>query len=67
MALIRVTGSSDVTDPKRESDLILNTSQITLAYPDPHQRGCWVQMMQGGPILVKLSFDEFWTLIQRET
>jgi hypothetical protein len=67
MALIRVSGSHDSTDLKRESELILNTRQICLAYPDSMQRGCWVQMMHGGAVLVKMSFDELWTLIQRET
>ena len=67
MALIRVSGLHDATDPKRESELILNTRQISLAYPDSLQRGCWVQMSSGGSVLVKMSFDDFWTLIQRET
>lgn len=67
MALIRVTRSYQSTGATREGEIILNTAQITFVHPDEHERGCVVQLVQGEPILIKLSFDELWTLIQRET
>lgn len=67
MALIRVTRTYQSTGATREGEIILNTAQITFVHPDEHGRGCWVQFAHGEPILVKLSFEELWTFIQRET
>lgn len=68
MALIRVT-SCKVEDNNQAQDVILNTAHIVLVYPDTHKpsRGAWVQLVTGEPLLVCMSFDEVWTLIQRET
>ena len=65
MALIRVTRSLE----GRNEEIILNTRHIVTAYSDPNnaQRGTFVQLVTGQPVLVKLTFDELWTLIQRET
>ena len=67
MALIRVT-SCKVEDDS-SNDVILNTAHIVLVSPDTHKpcRGCWVQLVTGEPVLVCLTFEEMWTLIQRET
>jgi hypothetical protein len=67
MALIRVTGSHRVEDVGQEEDIILNTRNITVVYPDAQKRGVWVRLTDGEPIFVRLSFDEMWMLIQRET
>ncbi len=69
MALIRVTRCYDRANPIREEDLIVNTAHISLIYPDSHNppRGVCVQMLNGEPLLVKMTFDDIWTLIQRET
>lgn len=68
MALLRVT-SCKVEDDAQQQDVILNTAHIVLVYPDSRKpaRGVWVQLVTGEPILVCLTFDEMWTLIQRET
>jgi hypothetical protein len=49
--------------------VILNTAHIVLISPDNHKpsRGSWVQLVTGEPLLVCLTFDEIWMLIQRET
>jgi len=67
MALIRVT-SCKVED-NLHHDVILNTAHIVVITHDTHKpnRGCWVQLVTGEPVLVCLSFDDMWTLIQRET
>ena len=67
MALIRVT-SCKVEDNTHQ-DVILNTAHIVLVAADTQKptRGSWVQLVTGEPILVCLSFDDMWTLIQRET
>lgn len=67
MALIRVT-SCRVEDNTHQ-DVILNTAHIVVVSPDSHRpsRGAWVQLVTGEPLLVCLSFEEMWTLIQRET
>ena len=67
MALIRVTRVYDLLEGKREEEIILNTAHIALISQDPHQQGVWVQIAQGEPLLIKLSFEDIWTLIQRET
>ncbi|MBI4659988.1 MAG: hypothetical protein HY735_14195 [Verrucomicrobia bacterium] len=69
MALIRVTRSYDKANPAREEDLILNTAHISHIYPDFQSpaRGVFVQMVNGEPLLIKMTFEEIWTLIQRET
>jgi hypothetical protein len=68
MALIRVTNCR-VEDNNKQHDVILNTAHIVMVYPDNHKpaRGVWVQLVTGEPVLVCLSFDEIWMLIQRET
>ena len=68
MALIRVT-SCKVEDNTAQQDMILNTAHIALVYPDNHKpaRGVWVQLVTGEPVLVCLTFEEMWMLIQRET
>lgn len=68
MALIRVT-SCKVEDNTSQTDVIVNTAHIVLVYPDNHKpsRGVWVQLVTGEPVLVCLTFDEMWMLIQRET
>ncbi len=68
MALIRVT-SCKMEDDKTQHDVILNTVHIVLVYPDAKQpsRGAWVQLITGEPILICMSFEEVWMLIQRET
>ena len=68
MALIRVT-SCKTEDDKMQHDMILNTAHIVMAYPDTKKpsRGTWVQLVTGEPILICMSFDEVWMLIQRET
>jgi hypothetical protein len=68
MALIRVT-SCKMEDEKQQQDMILNTAHIVLVYPDSHKppRGAWVQLVTGEPVLVCMTFDEVWMLIQRET
>jgi hypothetical protein len=67
MALIRVT-SCKVEDNMHQ-DMILNTAHVVTVAPDNHKpcRGSWVQLVTGEPVLVCLSFDEMWTLIQRAT
>lgn len=70
MALIRVSGYHDIAaQPEREEELILNTAHIMLAYPDSKNpsRGVLVQMVHGDHVLVNMTFEEFWMLIQRET
>ena len=68
MALIRVT-SCKVEDNSAQQDVILNTAHIVMAYADNHKpsRGVWVQLVGGEPVLVCLTFEEMWMLIQRET
>jgi hypothetical protein len=68
MALIRVT-SCKMEDDKHQHEIILNTAHIVFAYPDNHKpsRGAWVQLVTGEPILVCMTFEEVWMLIQRET
>lgn len=68
MALIRVT-SCKVEDNNHTQDVIVNTAHIVLVYSDTHKpsRGSWVQLVTGEPLLVCLTFDEMWQLIQRET
>jgi hypothetical protein len=67
MALIRVT-SCKVED-NTQHEIILNTAHIVTVSSDSHKpaRGSWVQLVTGEPVLVCLSFEEMWTLIQRET
>ena len=67
MALIRV--SSCKVEDNTTHDLILNTAHIVTVAPDTHRpsRGSWVQLVTGEPVLVCLTFEEMWTLIQRET
>jgi hypothetical protein len=67
MALIRVT-SCKVED-NTDQDVILNTAHIVMVAADSHKpsRGAWVQLVTGEPVLVCLTFEEMWTLIQRET
>ena len=67
MALIRIT-SCKVED-NTHHDVILNTAHIVMVSADTHRpsRGAWVQLVTGEPVLVCLTFDELWTLIQRET
>ncbi len=68
MALIRVT-SCKMEDDKQQHDMILNTAHIVFVSPDTHKpcRGAWVQLITGEPVLVCMTFDEVWQLIQRET
>jgi hypothetical protein len=68
MALIRVT-SCEVEDNVRQQEVIINTAHVVMVYPDNHKpaRGVWVRLVTGEPILVCMSFDDLWTLIQRET
>ena len=68
MALIRVT-SCKVEDHTHTQDVILNTAHMVLVYRDNHEpsRGSWVQLVTGEPLLICLTFDEIWMLIQRET
>ncbi|HEX7860759.1 MAG TPA: hypothetical protein VF773_10560 [Verrucomicrobiae bacterium] len=68
MALIRVT-SCRMEDDKHEHDVIINTAHVVMVYPDAKKpaRGAWVQLTTGEPLLVCMSFDEVWMLIQRET
>ena len=56
-------------DDKTQHDVILNTAHVVLVYPDTHKpsRGAWVQLITGEPILICMSFDDVWQLIQRET
>ncbi|HYE33729.1 MAG TPA: hypothetical protein VEH27_20075 [Methylomirabilota bacterium] len=65
MALLRVTRSLE----GQNEEIILNTAHIVVAFPDRNNpaRGSFVQMVTGTPILVKMTFDELWQLIQRET
>src|SRR5687768_14646227 len=65
MALIRVTNCK--VEDSTSQDLILNTAHIVMVSPDQQKRGSWVQLVTGEPVLVCLTFDEMWTLIQRET
>jgi hypothetical protein len=51
----------------QNEEIILNTAHIVLVYPDRNNRGSFVQMVSGQPILLKMTFDETWQLIQRET
>ncbi|MBM3822057.1 MAG: hypothetical protein FJ404_04045 [Verrucomicrobia bacterium] len=70
MALLRVSGFHNIAaQPQREEELILNTAHIMLAYPDIQSpsRGTLVQLVHGDQILIAMKFDEFWTLVQRET
>lgn len=70
MALLRVSGYHDIAaQPQREEELILNTAHIMLAYPDTQSpaRGTLVQLVHGDRVLVALTFEEFWMLVQRET
>ena len=68
MALIRVT-SCKMGDDKVQHDMILNTAHIVFVSPDTHKpsRGAWVQLVTGEPVLICMTFEEVWTLIQRET
>lgn len=68
MALIRVT-RCNLQDKAREEDIVLNTRHIEFAYPENQSpcKGTWVQMVTGEPLLIRLDFEEFWMLIQRET
>lgn len=56
-------------DDKHEHDVIINTAHVVMVYPDAKKpaRGAWVQLTTGEPLLVCMSFDEVWMLIQRET
>lgn len=67
MALIRVT-SCKVEDNTTQ-DVILNTQHIVMVYGDTHRpnRGSWVQLVTGEPVLICMTFEDLWTLIQRET
>jgi hypothetical protein len=67
MALIRIT-SCEIED-NTEQDVILNTAHIVMISGDTQKpsRGSWVQLVTGEPVLVCLSFEDIWTLIQRET
>jgi len=68
MALIRVT-SCKMEDDKTQHDVILNTAHVVLVYPDTQKpnRGAWVQLVTGEPLLICMTFEEVWMLIQRET
>ena len=68
MALIRVT-SCKVEDNSLQQDVIMNTAHIVLVYADIQKpsSGVWVQLVTGEPVLVCMSFEDMWTLIQRET
>jgi len=68
MALIRIT-SCKLEETEKQHDIILNTAHIVMVYPDTHKpnRGCWVQLVTGEPVMVCMTFDETWMLIQRET
>ena len=70
MALIRVTGSHNIAaHPEREEEIILNTAHVMLAYPDAKtpSRGTMVHMAHGDHVMVNMTFEDFWTLVQRET
>jgi sulfatase maturation enzyme AslB (radical SAM superfamily) len=68
MALIRVT-SCKGEDTSSQQDVILNTAHVVMVHADEHKppRGVWVQFVGGEPVLVCLTFEEMWALIQRET
>lgn len=68
MAMIRVTRCV-IQEKGREDEIVLNTTHIEFAYPDKETpcRGVWVQMVTNEPLLIRMTFDEFWQLMQRET
>ena len=65
MALLRVCRSLE----GQTEEIILNTAHIAYVFPDRNNpsRGAFVQMVSGQPLLIRMSFDEMWELIQRET
>ena len=69
MALIRVTGKPQVSGENLASrDIILNTSHVIYITPDNGSSQKCVVHMQGDDVLmVDMSFEDMWMLIQRET
>jgi hypothetical protein len=69
MPLIRVTRCQDVVDNLNDGDVLINTNHIVMVTSDDHKpkRGVWVQMTNCEPILVRMTFEEIWTFLQRET
>ncbi|MBT5926798.1 MAG: hypothetical protein HOH33_09280 [Verrucomicrobia bacterium] len=69
MALIRVTGRPQVSGENLASrDIILNTAHvvyITPAYDSPQK--CVTHMHGDDVLIVDMSFEDMWMLIQRET
>jgi len=70
MALIRVSGHVDIPgEPGQEKGIIINTSHVIFATPNMRESSTHsiVHMIDGKVMIVTMPFDEFWTLIQRET
>ena len=68
MAFIRVS-RCQAGDEQQKDDVIINTRNILYISADEEKpsRGAWIQMAGGDSILTGLSFEEIWTLVQRET
>ena len=68
MAFIRIS-RCPADDGRQKDEVIINTRHVLTVSADTHQpsRGSWVHLVAGDPILTCLSFEEIWTLIQRET
>jgi hypothetical protein len=69
MALIRVTGRPQVSGENLASrDMIINTSHVVYVTPDHNEsQKCVVHMHGEDVLIVDMSFEDMWMLIQRET
>lgn len=68
MALIRLTRWLP-DENQRQENIIINTQHIVMACADIKDppRGTWIHFAQGDSLLACMTFDEFWTFLQRET
>jgi hypothetical protein len=69
MALIRVSGRPQVSGENLASrDMIINTSHVVYVTPDHKEpQKCVVHMHGEDVLIVDMSFEDMWMLIQRET
>ena len=69
MALIRVSGRPQVSGENLASrDVIITTSHVVYVTPDHSEpQKCIVHIHGGDVLIVDMSFEDVWMLIQRET